>query len=98
MAKFYVIFPYNPYIFVLIQHSCFANMDFALDPSNSVIKRLWCTITNFYCSYLDNNNLTIIPDGSLAGMTNLQRLNLNDNMLDKIQAGLFDDLTSLQYL
>ena len=56
---------------------------------------LLCT---FYCSYLDNNNLTIIPDGSLAGMTNLLRLNLNDNMLDKIQAGLFDDLTSLQYL
>ena len=30
------------YIFVWIQHGCLANMVFALGPSNSVIKRLWC--------------------------------------------------------
>ena len=33
------IFLYNLYIFVCILHSCLANRDFALDPSNSVIKR-----------------------------------------------------------
>ena len=29
----------NVYIFVWIQHGCLTNMD----PSNNVIKRLWCT-------------------------------------------------------
>ena len=37
----YVHFLYNLYFFVWIQHGCLANMFFALDPSNSVIKRLW---------------------------------------------------------
>ena len=36
-----VIFLYNLYIFVWIQHGCLANMVFAFDPSNSVKKRLW---------------------------------------------------------
>ena len=35
-----VIFLYNPYIFVWLHHISLANMVFALDPSNSVIKRL----------------------------------------------------------
>ena len=37
-----VIFLYNLYIFVWIQHGCLANIVFVLDPSNSVIKRLLC--------------------------------------------------------
>ena len=37
---------YNQYIFVWIQHGCLANMGFALDPSNSVIKRLLCIKSN----------------------------------------------------
>ena len=35
-------FLYNLYIFVWIQHDCLANMVFALNPSTSVMKRLWC--------------------------------------------------------
>ena len=38
-----VIFLHNLSIFVWTQHSCLANTVFALDPSNSVIKRLSCT-------------------------------------------------------
>ena len=41
---FMVIFLYNLYMFVWIQHACLANTVFALDPSNSVVKRLWCTM------------------------------------------------------
>ena len=40
---FFFFFLYNVFVFVLIQHGCLANIVFALDPSNSVIKRLWCT-------------------------------------------------------
>ena len=36
-----VIFQYNVYIFVLIQHSCLTNTVYAMDTKNSVIKRLW---------------------------------------------------------
>ena len=43
-----VIFLYNPYIFVWIQHNCLANMVFALDSGNSVIMSLWCNIIVFY--------------------------------------------------
>ena len=39
-----VIFLYNLYIFVWIQHGCLTNMVYAMDPNNSVIKRLWCMI------------------------------------------------------
>ena len=35
-----VIFLYNLYIFVWIQHNCLPNMISALDPSNYVIKRI----------------------------------------------------------
>ena len=38
-----VIFQYNLYIFVWIQHGCLTNRVYAMDPNNSVIKRLWCT-------------------------------------------------------
>ena len=38
-----VIFLYNQYIFVWIQHGLVANMAFALDLSSSVIKSLWYT-------------------------------------------------------
>ena len=37
-----VIFLYNLDIFVWIQSGCLAKTVFFLDPSNSVIKRLWC--------------------------------------------------------
>ena len=37
---FYII--YKVYIFASIQHKCLANTVFILDPSNNVIKRLWC--------------------------------------------------------
>ena len=33
-----VIFLYNPYIFVQIEHSCLAYIVFALDLSNSVVE------------------------------------------------------------
>ena len=45
-------FLYNLYIFVLIQHSYLANMGFVLDPSNNVIKRLWC---NHYMPSAEEN-------------------------------------------
>ena len=38
--RLYYIFLYNLYIFVWIQHGCSINMVFALEPSNSVVKRL----------------------------------------------------------
>ena len=38
-----VTFVYNLYIFVWIQYGCNTNMGFAFDPSNSTIKRLWCS-------------------------------------------------------
>ena len=37
-----MLYPNN--IFVWIQHDCSANIVFVLDPNNSVIKRLRCTI------------------------------------------------------
>ena len=40
-------FLYNLYIFCLIQHICLANMVFALDLSNSVIKRL---SSRYFCT------------------------------------------------
>ena len=36
-----VIFLYNLYILVWLQHDCLANAVFALDPSHGIIKRLW---------------------------------------------------------
>ena len=42
-----VIFLFYLYIFVGIQHSCFADMVFALDPCNSVIRgfAIYCAIS-----------------------------------------------------
>ena len=37
-----VIFQYNLYIFVWLEHGCLTSTVYALDPNNSVIKRLWC--------------------------------------------------------
>ena len=37
-----VIFQYNLYIFVRIKHGCLTTTVYAMDPNNSVIKRLWC--------------------------------------------------------
>ena len=37
-----VIFQYNLYIFVWIEHGCLTNTVYAMDPNTSVIKRLWC--------------------------------------------------------
>ena len=42
-----VIFQYNLYIFVLIEHDCLTNMVYAMDPNNSVIKRLLCTFNEY---------------------------------------------------
>ena len=42
--RFMVIFLYNLFTFVWIQHSYLAKMVFALDPSNSATKRLWCIL------------------------------------------------------
>ena len=47
-----VILLYNLYIF-LMQHGYFSNTVFAFDPSNSVIKRLWCS------RFLVSHNLLI---------------------------------------
>ena len=38
-----ITFLYNLYIFVWIQQDSLANMVFALDPSGSVIIKLWCS-------------------------------------------------------
>ena len=49
-----VIFQYNLYIFVWIKHGCLTNTFYAMDPNNSVIKRLRC-ITDFSipeCTYV----------------------------------------------
>ena len=43
---FLVIFLYNLYIFVWLQHGCLADIVLVLDPSSSVIKWLWC---NYSC-------------------------------------------------
>ncbi|XP_053385192.1 uncharacterized protein LOC123535922 isoform X1 [Mercenaria mercenaria] len=48
--------------------------------------------------YIENNQLSQIPDGSFNGMTNLKRLYLTGNNIDFIQSGLFTDLTGLVYL
>ena len=37
-----VIFQYNLYIF---GYGCLTNTVYAMDPNNSVIKRLWCMVT-----------------------------------------------------
>ena len=39
---FMVIFLYNLNTFIWIQHSCLANMIYAMDLISSVIKRWWC--------------------------------------------------------
>ena len=47
-----VIFLYNLYIFLWIQHCCLAKTVFALDPINSVIKRfcyIWFTPLRKFC-------------------------------------------------
>ena len=44
-----VIFLYNLYIIVWIYHGCLANMVFALDPRDTVIKRLWCIYVKLNC-------------------------------------------------
>ena len=36
-----VIFLYNLFVFVMLQHGSLTKMGFALNPSNKVIKRLW---------------------------------------------------------
>ena len=43
-----VIFQYNLYIFIWIKHSCLTNTVYAMDPNNSVIKRLWCILVTFF--------------------------------------------------
>ena len=43
-----VIFQYNIYIFVWILHGCLTNMVYAMDPNNSVIKRLWCNFITVF--------------------------------------------------
>ena len=50
-----VIFQYNLYIFIWIQQGCLTNTVYAMDPNNSVIKRLciffrfqFCALTNIY--------------------------------------------------
>ena len=40
-----VIFQYNLYIFVWIEHGCLTNTVYVMDPNNSVIKRSWCIHT-----------------------------------------------------
>lgn len=51
-----------------------------------------------YFSYIENNQLAQIPDGSFTGQTSLQRLYLSNNKIDFIQSGLFNDITALEYL
>ena len=48
-----VTFLYNLYIFIWIQHGCFFLL-LAFDPSNSVIKRLWCTFLWRYKKTISN--------------------------------------------
>ena len=48
-----VIFLYNPYIFVWIQHFCLANTVFASETNKSVIKKLR-TITEILSGTIDS--------------------------------------------
>ena len=50
-----VIWLYNSYIFVWIQNVCLVNTIFYFDPSNGVIKRLWCI------SIFSSFSLTLMP-------------------------------------
>ena len=40
-------------IFVWIQHGCLANTVFTLDPSNRLIKRLWCICICSLSAYVE---------------------------------------------
>ena len=63
-----VIFLYNLHIFAWIQHSCLANIVFALDTSNSVKERFWCicTLQPLYNTVCYNTvlDITRFKDGS----------------------------------
>ena len=65
-----VIFLYNLYIFVGIQHACLANAGFGFDPSNNVIKRLWCIfmmiIIIIIIIIFQMVNLWLLPSGRIC--------------------------------
>ncbi len=54
-----------------------------------------CIVTQLY---LDGNDLTTLPPGIFAGLTNLQELWLGSNQLANLPPGIFAGLTNLQIL
>ena len=53
---------------------------------------------NLTSLYLENNELSALPDGLFDKLTNLTTLNLSGNALTTLPAGLFDKLTHLTTL
>ena len=53
------IFLYNLYIFVLLQPGCISQTDFALDASNSVFTRLWCTFNMLNAKFADSQEVFV---------------------------------------
>ena len=49
-------------------------------------------------SHLSNNNITEIPTGYLAGQTALEELYLDNNKLEYLEDGVFEDLGVLKVL
>ena len=60
-VPFMIIFLHNVDSFVWIYYTCLINMVFSLDPSNPVIKRLWC-IRNIFYFYLRSQYLPELRD------------------------------------
>lgn len=59
---------------------------------------LQVTWVYIFFSYLEDNEITGIPDGSLAGQTNLQIFSMYNNKLTEITATTFTSATNLQTL
>ena len=56
-----VIFLYNLDMFVWIQHSHLDNMVYTLDPSNRLVKKLWCTsVKGNGCTFRGVNSVKVV--------------------------------------
>ena len=66
------------YIFVWIYHGCLTNTVYAMDPNNSVIKRLWCI--------WEHGNLWVVraTDGIIAPGEEANGDNLGKSFLSSI--------------